>query len=511
MKKVLIADDDFLVRTYLKQMIPWEKHGLFIVGDAKNGAEALELLQRDGADILIADVSMPIMNGIELTRRVKKILPSTRILILSCHDDFEYVKEAMKLGIDDYLLKNNLTEETLLDALKKILDAMSEQPENDSAIERLALIGRKKLREDFFSAFDTNGDKLDELAREAEIPANFQAAAALMIVPQNWLQREQKFTETERENFFAAFAEMSLNTCKNLAGEKVQPLIFTSQREGFFHWCLIVDTDKPRDIAERLQNFAKLYFNLELKIFLSPTKKNLDGLSDEWQKLYVARADLFYSDEKIFSAETLPTTTDKISAELETSARELIDALSFIDEDFNDALKNFREKIFAAKLRPDVLTKFVAELFTEAERDLLPSPSQAENFSDWFARLENFLRELRGRQGRDRLHPAIRLALRFIDEHYREDISQTTVADDVHLNASYFSSLFKKSLGQGFAEYLTELRIERVKERLATSSEKIKVIATSEGFRDAQYFVKIFKKTTGLTPSEYRQKFFRPL
>ena len=120
MKRVLIVDDDFLVRTYLKQMIAWEEHDFYIVGDAKNGQEALELLQHDGADIVIADMSMPIMDGIELTRRVKKVSPRTHILILSCHDDFVYVKEAMKLGIDDYLLKNNLTEKTLLEALNKI-------------------------------------------------------------------------------------------------------------------------------------------------------------------------------------------------------------------------------------------------------------------------------------------------------------------------------------------------------------------------------------------------------
>ncbi|MBQ3727018.1 MAG: response regulator, partial [Selenomonadaceae bacterium] len=83
MKRVLIADDDFLVRTYLKQMISWEEQGFYIIGDAKNGREALEILQRDGADILIADVSMPIMDGIELTRQVKKFSPSTHILILS--------------------------------------------------------------------------------------------------------------------------------------------------------------------------------------------------------------------------------------------------------------------------------------------------------------------------------------------------------------------------------------------------------------------------------------------
>lgn len=223
MKRVLIVDDDFLVRTYLKQMIDWEAHGFYIIGDAKNGREALNILQRDGADILIADVSMPIMDGIELTRNVKKFSPRTHILILSCHDDFVYVKEAMKLGIDDYLLKNDLSEETLLDALKKI----SFDAEENTEIERLALIGRKKLREDFFKAFDAGDtDKLEKLAADAEINSQVQAAA-FMIIPRAW---------HEREKFLAAFAEMILNTCRNFLGEKILPLIFVSERGGFFHW-----------------------------------------------------------------------------------------------------------------------------------------------------------------------------------------------------------------------------------------------------------------------------------
>ena len=102
-------------------------------------------------------------------------------MILSCHDDFVYVKEAMKLGIDDYLLKNDLSEETLLDALNKI----SFDAEENSDIERLALIGRKKLREDFFKAFDAGNDKLNELARDANFDINFKSAAALMIIPKN--------------------------------------------------------------------------------------------------------------------------------------------------------------------------------------------------------------------------------------------------------------------------------------------------------------------------------------
>lgn len=505
MKKVLIVDDDFLVRTYLKQMISWEEYGFYIVGDAKNGREALEILERDRADILIADVSMPIMDGIELTRQVKKFSPRTHILILSCHDDFVYVKEAMKLGIDDYLLKNNLTEETLLDALKKI---SFEETENDSEIERLAVIGRKKLREDFFCAFDSGGDNLNELTRGTNFNPKFQSATALMIIPKNWREREQILSDVERENFLSAFAEMTLNTCRNLLGGKVQPLIFDSEREGFFHWCLIIDALANIEIAQRLQGFAKMYFNLELKIFLSSPQNSLNNLANSWQKLYVARTDSFYSDKKIFLAEDLSPLEIKIPDELKTSSQKLVEALGFSEADFSAVFKTFREKLLNAKLHPEILFTFIAELFVE-ERNILPSPLQAENFSDWFAQLKNFLTELRNRHGKDYLPPTIRLALRYIETHCREDISQSDVADAVHLNPSYFSTLFKKSLGKGFSDYLTELRIEHVKERLATTSEKIKIISISEGFNDYQYFCKLFKRLTDLTPSQYREKFLR--
>ena len=396
MKRVLIVDDDFLVRTYLKQMINWEEFGFFIVGDAKNGAEAIEILQKDGADVIIADVSMPIMNGIELTRFVKKNSPRTHILILSCHDDFIYVKEAMKLGIDDYLLKNNLTEETLIEALNKI---SFDEEENSSDIERFALIGRKKLREDFFEAFDA-GNPSKKLANDADVDINFKQATVLMIIPKSWRQREEILTEAERENFLLAFEEMAINSCRNSA----KSLIFVSNRGGFFHWGMIAEKFN-QESAERLKNFAKLYFNLELTIFIGESRENLAEISEEWQKIY-------------------------------------------------DTVKE--------------------------------NPPETED-----------------------LHPSIKLALKYIEAHYREEISQSDVAEAVYLNPSYFSTLFKKSLGKGFSDYLTELRIGRVKARLAKSSEKIKDISESEGFNDYQYFVKVFKKLTDFTPSQYRQKFLR--
>lgn len=105
MYKVIIADDDFLVRTYLKQMIPWQKNGFVIAGDAKNGQEALGLIEKEHPALIITDVCMPVLDGIGLIRAMRARQLAGHILVLSSHDDFAYVHEAMKLGIDDYLLK----------------------------------------------------------------------------------------------------------------------------------------------------------------------------------------------------------------------------------------------------------------------------------------------------------------------------------------------------------------------------------------------------------------------
>ena len=114
MYKVIIADDDFLVRTYLKQMIDWEAHGFTIAGDAKNGKEALRLIEQERPALVITDICMPVLDGIGLIHEMRDRGLPGHILVLSGHDDFSYVHEAMKLGIDDYLLKDDLTPENIL-------------------------------------------------------------------------------------------------------------------------------------------------------------------------------------------------------------------------------------------------------------------------------------------------------------------------------------------------------------------------------------------------------------
>ena len=119
MFQTLLVDDDFLVRSYLKTLDSWEKEGYEVVRDVQDGEEALEVMNQEKIDIVVTDISMPLMDGIELIKAVKKNWPEVSVIVLSCHDDFEYVKEAMRLGADEYILKNTLDENSLLEVLEK--------------------------------------------------------------------------------------------------------------------------------------------------------------------------------------------------------------------------------------------------------------------------------------------------------------------------------------------------------------------------------------------------------
>lgn len=119
MYRTLVADDDFLVRSYLKTLDSWEKAGYEIVDDAEDGEEAYGFLQKEKIDVLVTDLTMPVMDGIELIRKIREENRDIYIIVLSCHDDFEYVKEAMRLGADEYVLKNSLDEDSLYDTLEK--------------------------------------------------------------------------------------------------------------------------------------------------------------------------------------------------------------------------------------------------------------------------------------------------------------------------------------------------------------------------------------------------------
>ncbi|GAE08262.1 response regulator [Paenibacillus sp. JCM 10914] len=133
MYRVLLVDDESMARTGLRETFDWEKHGYRLVGEASNGSKAMKWIISGEVDILITDIAMPVMNGLELTRRTKELCPWVKVLLLSCHSDFEFVREGIRLGASDYILKPTLDS----DALRHVLDQMRQRLEEERETQKI--------------------------------------------------------------------------------------------------------------------------------------------------------------------------------------------------------------------------------------------------------------------------------------------------------------------------------------------------------------------------------------
>ncbi|MFV0636288.1 response regulator transcription factor [Mitsuokella sp. WILCCON 0060] len=513
---MIIADDDFLVRTYLKQMIPWKKHGFLIVGNAKNGQEALELIEKEHPALIITDVCMPVLDGIGLIRAMRARHLPGHILVLSSHDDFAYVHEAMKLGIDDYLLKDDLTPENMLTFLKEHLkDAPCESEKEESPTaspassvsnvsnfsnvskEELARIGQEKLRHDFFLAFSRQGllpsAEIPTAAERAGLPASFRLAAAFFLQLRGWQARRQALNEEERLSFHQAFVEM-LQTFLDRHRDTCKGWPFLLDEESGFWGLILIFPDavsraallpKLYETSRHLQTLVERYFDLRILLVKTAPQSDWAHLMTSYWALLTKKDTCFYLPDGIYTADELPAAKSSTSLSPDLSAEKFLPLLAK-ENLTKEALLSCLEKKFPQ--------------LTEASWAAL---RQAE---DYKALQQELGQMLAREQAESQLHPSIRQALRFIEEHYHENLMQADIAAAVHLNPAYFSTLFKKNMNKGFSEYLAERRIKAVKQRLAESTERIKDIAAAEGFDDYPYFCRLFKRLVGLTPQEYRSQ-----
>ena len=488
MYKVIIADDDFLVRTYLKQMIDWKAHGFTIAGDAKNGKDALKLIEQERPALIITDICMPVLDGIGLIREMREQKLTGHILVLSGHDDFAYVHEAMKLGIDDYLLKDDLTPENILHFLQEHLQGEDEGQELPVSQEELAKIGKAKLQEDFFAAFCQG-----KMTERAGLPERFSFAAACQITLRGWQVRREQFTDEDLASFRQAFSEM----CQTFLGHQQPELLgqsFPVQVEAGEWGLLLVFPhavsqaaviQRLQALGQKLSVLAKRYFDLQLVLLLTAPQTNWLALQNAWQAMAERAESLFYLPQGLYHIEDLPI--------LQTQAPS-VESLS---------VEELCEQLTKTPLTRQARMDFLHQCLADEDAAALQALADAESLPAFLAALRTKLTAL---QSACQLHPSVRQALAILEAHYRENLTQAEIAAEVHLNPAYFSTLFKKNMGKGFREYLAELRITAVKKHLRSSTERIKDIAAAEGFDDYPYFCRLFKSLVGQTPQEYRAK-----
>ena len=543
MVKVYLVEDEIIIRQSIKNSIDWEKEGYEFVGDASDGELALPVILKEKPDILITDIRMPFMDGLELSRMVKAELPDIKIVILSGYDDFEYAKQAIKIGVAEYLLKP-VSSAVLLEHLSEIAEKVRDERE-DLALKKVyyqemqeneELIKMKFLGE-LISGKLSLADAMEKGKRfHMNLSGPFYRIILFKFIQEDHVQAEQSEALAGAYEAVGGYVDRFRD-------------VFRFQR-GVEGWAFLLTS-----VEEDMETQTKAFIE-GLKVVIAPfdTLTWFGGIGSEVARIRELRYS-FREADKAFAGRFVQEPNQIISVEqlnFEQQDKEfdanifgeinqfdqiitrflsngsLEEVESFVGALFTEISEDhFRSLMirqyiimdiyatvltFCKKLRKDAGVEGEVygqwEGIRENEEILKLAVTTAESvddIKDYIGTLLDHAIELRNTVSGRRYSEIIQTAKARIEQDYMsEDISLNSVAAEVCMSPSYFSSVFSKEMGKTFIEYLTEVRMEKAKQYLACSSMKTSEISYEVGYKDPHYFSYIFKKTQGCTPKEYR-------
>ena len=530
MYKVFLVEDEIVVREGIRNSIPWETTQYILTGEAPDGELALSMIQEIKPDILITDIRMPFMDGLALSRIIKKELPWIKIIILSGHDEFEYAREALSIGVDEYLLKPVSVQDmlTTMDKLaKKIDDEKNEilRIENLKAkVQSSTDILRDRWLYDFVSGKIESAGAIEKgrefgidlLGRSYTVAVcgiicppkkEGQLVSARKIIDAIMKQHDGGIWFAENEKRFVLLIRETqasdvpvLETVYAAAGE------IKHEIERNTDCTVAVGIGAP---SGRLRETARSY-STALKILNYELSAGLSQIAD---------SSLLPSGEGIFDPLGLQNINgDMFYTKLKYAAKKDIEAiiqeyLVMMGNNWGDnpilIYFLFGEIIVSASkiaenLGGDIKTIVPFSLNHDYIQEIISTP---EKFSDALKSLLTALFEYRDSHSGGRYQSVIVKAREFIDNNFNSgDISLYSTAAYVGISPNHLSTVFVQETGENFIDYLTRVRIERAKQLLKTTAMKSVDIAAETGFSDPHYFSYIFKKNTGLSPREFRLK-----
>lgn len=522
MIKTMIVEDDFLARSYLKQLNAWHRAGYQIAADVRDGEEALAAMEGLEPEVLITDISMPLMNGIELIRRVRETNRAVYIIVLSCHDDFEYVKEAMRLGADEYVLKNSLNEDSLYELLlhtsRQLEEKQAKLKKSDEA-KRLAEMGRHSLKYHFFKGLLSGrftSEQREEKRLEAGIRASYTNSAAILLFIPLWEELKHRHAEIDLQQYSQSLLQRLKSEIQRehrRRGDAAESAELLYLGEG--RLCCFLDmSDLHRSslMRQRLSAAAAACLRCsreeeyEIRIGVSAICFGAEGIRQAYDQAQSMVKLSFYEDGILYYEESpqIGNTLPKEAEELLEHASDFVRRRSYdeLEREIQKACGLFRQQ----HTDPDLVLRWLRSM--ESRLNLEKTPSQITKADQLVALCEACKKQLSA----DRQKPlpahvsaAVRCAADYLQAHYKEPIGLADAAKAAGLNPAYLSYLFKQELGIGFSAYLLELRMECAKALLLDTNDKIKDIACQAGFNDYHYFSKAFKKINGCSPLTYRR------
>ncbi|MCI6277665.1 MAG: response regulator [Clostridium sp.] len=530
MYKIMIVDDEEEIRLGIIKRMDWESFGFVVVGDAENGEEALEKAEKLEPDVIMTDIRMPFMDGLELGNKISQILPSTKIIVFSGYDDFEYAKQAIKINVIEYLLKpiNSAQLAEVLKNLKMKLDKEYDEKRNIDILKQHYLESLPVMREQFFIGAIEGRVKSDSWKSEIKnLCVEFQGEYfAVGLIKLEDIDRSDE--EFIKEN------SLLLISIKKIVDENMSKFCnFVS----FLYVDKVVVIGNFKDKSDINREINGL--NEVCKIFYRIMNRNIAaGIGDiveEASKLYLsyktAEDALEYrvvlgGGRAIYINDVEHTTSIRLQLD-ENKERELLNAVkvSSVEEirnvigelfkDIESAVLPFNQyRIYFMEIMTSLLKLVqiynldIDEIFGEGVNfyKYLEKLNSIEKIKEWFIEKATAINSGIKKNRMRSSAVIVESAKEYIRKNYMDhDISVEKLCDSIHVSPTYFSTIFKKETDMNFVSFLTEVRLEEAIKLLNTTVDKTYVIANKIGYEEANYFSYVFKKKFGVSPSKYRK------
>jgi two-component system response regulator YesN len=532
--KILLVDDEEEIRKGIIKKIKWEELGFCVVGEAENGMEALDIIDKTLPDIVFTDIKMPFMDGIKLAENIKYRFPTIKVIILSGFDDFEYAQEAIKLGVMRYILKpiNSIEMNEILKELKELLD---EEILSISNIEKLKVNYQKSLpflKERFLNHW------IAEYVTDEMIAENI-SSFDLDLLSQNLvvavIRPDELIKETADSNLAKNKALLKIaifNICEEIIELKKLGIAFMKINEVVLI-IPIEDGESPKTNEmiflglDQIRATVQKYLNTTVTIGVGTgcTAKSMlyKSYSDA-----VAALDytVIVGNNKIIYIEDIePAHSFEVSF-TESDERTLLAAIKVGNADqIEESISTLVSKIEGVTLALKDYQLYIVDIISSI---LKLKRTMALDLSTLFSKEDNFLAIINHFKTKEEIkewlyticialskeislkrntnkNELIERAKEYIEQNYfDEELSAEKLCNYLHISTNYFSALFKKETKFTFTSYLTLIRIDKAKELLRTTELKTFDIGNKVGYSEGHYFSYVFKKITGISPTEYR-------
>ena len=530
--KIMLVDDEEEVRTSIIRKIDWQDAGFEVIGDAENGKEALEKIEQNEPDVVLTDIRMPYMDGLEMAENIRQRYPSIKIVIFSGFDEFEYAKKAIKLNVIEYILKPVNVEEltAILKKIKKNLDEEIEQKRNVTLLRESYIKSLPALREHFLNDLIQGGMEETQIEEKLNEYAIDVAGAVKWVIAAIHLEPDEKVDKAVSLHQQRELIPISV---RNLIEEKLEGQYRFIVFHSSFETILLVAIDKDNTQTGLIALLGDICKETKKILEVSVTigvGECCSSLTDLSRPCHTALNALGYraitgSGGVICIGDMEPSGHEKLRFDSRMES-ELIAAVKFGPEEkirsvidgivsrMEDARVHYRQYQAYVLAIINVLTQLsqqydlrISEMFG-VENDyfeILGRVQKMENVRPYLTEVALKMNAGMEEERSNTTKNVIREAKQYIQDNFQDpDLSVEKICRHLHMSPAYFSTMFKKETGQAYIAYLTDVRLGRAVELLMATDDKTYIIAEKVGYPEQNYFSYVFKKKFGVSPTRYR-------